>query len=234
MENIKAIKIYNKWVYPVKDQETFLSFIKDQKKLIIAGNAKKVVKEDPAYVKILNENIVYPDGKAIVDFFSKKGHFSIKYPGYLLWHDFIKAYHQEKTFYLVGAANEVITETVNKLRIEFPDIKIKGFRNGYFKGEEKQEFIEELKNTKPDVVLVALSYPMQEFFMTDLFNAYPALYIGLGGSFNVYTNKVKPVPIWWEKYIGYESIFRLLQDPTKIKRQAENFKFLVYKYLRKL
>jgi len=227
--------IFNKFIYPVENKSDFLDFIQQSSPaLVVAANAKKVINTDAEYTKIFNRSITYPDGKTIVNFFNKKGYSCIKYPGYILWLDFIKKYGHEFSFYLVGAKTEVIEEVVKKLKKQFPTINITGFRNGYLEKADKQVLIEQLNMQKPDVVLVGTAYPQQEFLMNELCEGYPALYFGLGGSFNVYTDRVKAVPVWWEKYIGYESLYRLLQDPKKIKRQFANFKFLVYKYLGKL
>ena len=231
---IEKVKIYNKEIYNVEDKEQFLDFIKDQKSLVIAGNARKVANEDQNYTAILNNNIVYPDGKAIVQFMKRRGVNSIKYPGYILWLDFIKKYQKEKSFYFLGASEQVISETIKKLKEEVPGVDIKKYRNGYFSDAEKQDIIAELQELKPDVIMVASVYPKQEFLMQELFDQYPALYIGLGGSFNVYTDRVKAVPSWWEKYLGYEAFFRILQDPKKIKMQVDNFKYLYLRLLNKL
>jgi UDP-N-acetyl-D-mannosaminouronate:lipid I N-acetyl-D-mannosaminouronosyltransferase len=51
--------------------------------------------------------------------------------------------------------------------------------------------------------------------------------MGVGGSFDVLTGKVKRAPKLWVKY-NLEWLYRLLADPKRIGRQ---FKLLKYVYL---
>ena len=67
----------------------------------------------------------------------KKGYKDVvRIAGCDLWLEIIRQSHQEKTFYLVGGKQEVIDETIGKLKKEFPGIKILGYRNGYIKTKE--------------------------------------------------------------------------------------------------
>ena len=60
--------------------------------------------------------------------------------------------------------------------------------------------------------------PKQEYIMSILLNKYPALYMGLGGSFDLYCGKAKPVPEWWNKIFKWEGLYRTLNDFYNIKR----------------
>ena len=51
---------------------------------------------------------------------------------------------QGKTFYLVGGKQQIINETVEKLRSEYENIRIVGYRNGYIKtDDEKRRLIDD-------------------------------------------------------------------------------------------
>lgn len=112
-----------------------------------------------------------------------------------MWLKIIARFYQDKTFYLVGARTQVIEETVFKLRVEYPNIQILGYRNGYLKtDEEKQALIEDIVRVKPDVVFVAMGSPKQELLMEDIQKHHDAIFQGLGGSFDVYTGRVERAP----------------------------------------
>ena len=49
---------------------------------------------------------------------------------------------------------------------------------------------------KPDVVFVAMGSPKQELLMEEMSEKHPAIYQGLGGSFDVYTGRVERAPKW--------------------------------------
>ncbi|MCZ3393061.1 WecB/TagA/CpsF family glycosyltransferase, partial [Enterococcus faecium] len=46
----------------------------------------------------------------------------------------------------------------------------------------------------------------------------PAIWMGIGGSFDVYAGTVKRAPEFWQKH-NVEWLYRLLSDPKRIKRQ---------------
>src|SRR5690606_8478471 len=150
----------------------------------------------------------------------------VKIPGCELWLDIIKAYHKNKSFYLVGGKQEIIEETVAKLKKEFPGINIVAFRNGYVKTEqEKQDLILDIASKNPDVVFVAMGSPKQELLMEEMQQKHRAVYQGLGGSFDVYTGNVDRAPELWVKN-NLEWAYRLVKQPSRIKRQIHLVRFL--------
>ena len=52
-----------------------------------------------------------------------------------------------------------------------------------------------------------------------------AVYQGLGGSFDVYTGNVKRAPQWWVNN-NLEWAYRLINQPSRIKRQIHLVRFL--------
>ena len=75
--------------------------------------------------------------------------------------------------------------------------------------------------------------PKQELLMEQIQKAHPALYQGLGGSFDVYTGNIQRAPKWWIKN-NLEWAYRLVKQPTRIKRQLIYIKFYIYLKLNKL
>lgn len=234
MKKLNSIFIYNKRVHAVTDKEEFVNEIIKKKKILIAMNVKKVMIEDPKYIDLVNHNIAFPDGAPVASVINQKGLKTIKYPGHMLWLDILKKTHFDKKFYLIGATSDVVTDVVHKLEKMYPDMDIVNYRNGFFSGDDVEILKRDLQEKKPDIVFVAIEYPRQDYFMKELFDIHPALYVGLGGSFNVFTGRAKLVPTWWQETIKSEGIYRLLQDPKKIKRQKPALKFLYYKYFNKL
>jgi UDP-N-acetyl-D-mannosaminouronate:lipid I N-acetyl-D-mannosaminouronosyltransferase len=232
--DLDYIYIYGKKIFSIKNKKHFLEKIIFQKKILVAMNARKIITSDEKLKKIINNNISYPDGKSVVMALSQKGIETKKYPGFILWHDLVKKYHKDKTFYLIGSEEKVIQETILKLKNEFKNINILGFHNGYLDEDIKRNIENDIVEKKPDIVFVAMGTPVQEYFMNELIKKHKALYLGLGGSFDVYVGNVKSVPWWWEKFIGHEGLYRVLQDPKKIKRQMNVINFLILYYRNKL
>ena len=102
-----------------------------------------------------------------------------------------------------------------------------GYRNGYIRSEEeRQALIADVVVRKPDVVFVAMGSPKQELLMEELLEWHPAIYQGLGGSFDVYTGHVRRAPAWWVRH-NLEWAYRLVKEPVRIKRQIHLIRFLL-------
>lgn len=214
-------------VYPFKSIEELLAVAREEKKVLVAINAEKVVCATELTQNIIERNIGYCDGAGAVRALRKKGYKeAIRIPGCELWLKIIeKLYPEGKSFYLVGGKQEIIEATVNKLKEQFPGINIINYRNGYLKTEEERTaLIKDVAEKKPDVCFVAMGSPKQEILMEDMRKLHPAIYQGLGGSFDVYTGNVKRAPKWWRQH-NLEWAYRFVVQPTRLKRLKNYLKF---------
>ncbi|WP_430404432.1 WecB/TagA/CpsF family glycosyltransferase [Fluviicola sp.] len=208
-------------------RKELMDYAFEQRSILVAVNAEKILHATEQSRAIINRNIGYPDGIGAVWALKKKGCNPVeKIPGCELWLDIVKEYHPTKSFYLLGGTNEVIQETVDRLRKEFPGINVLSYRNGYLSDDERKDLILDIAEKKPDIVFVAMGSPKQELLMEEMYRHHPAVYQGLGGSFDVYTNKVKRAPKWWVKN-NLEWAYRLVKQPSRIKRQIHLIRFFV-------
>jgi UDP-N-acetyl-D-mannosaminouronate:lipid I N-acetyl-D-mannosaminouronosyltransferase len=200
----------------------------EKKAILVAVNAEKILNASDETRLIINKNVGYPDGIGAVWALNKKGCKQVvKIPGCELWLELIKTYQESKSFYFIGGSEEVVQETVKKLKEEFLNLKILNYRNGYLKTrEERENLIQDIILRKPDVIFVAMGSPRQELMMEEIHRYYPAVYQGLGGSFDVYIGKVNRAPRWWVDN-NLEWAYRLLKQPSRIKRQIPLVKFYI-------
>lgn len=212
---------------PFTSHDELLHYVMEQKGILVAINAEKILHATNHTRQIINRNIGYCDGSGAVMALRKKGYKDvIKIAGCELWLKIIEKFYHEHTFYLIGSKQDVIEETVYKLNKDFPGIQIIGYHNGYISTDElKQEIISDIVTKKPAIVFVAMGSPKQELFMEELQQHHRAVYQGLGGSFDVYTERVKRAPEWWIKH-NLEFAYRLIQQPSRIKRQIHLLRFL--------
>ena len=219
--------------YAPKSQEELMDYAMKHHKIMIAVNAEKILHATDESRHIINRNLGYPDGVGAVWALRKKGVKNvIKIPGCELWLEIIKQYYKSKTFYLIGGKQVVLDQTVLNLKRDYPGIKILNYRNGYIKSEDEELIlIEDIITHKPDVVFVAIGSPKQEILMEKLHQKHKATYQGLGGSFDVYTGKVLRAPNWWVKN-NLEWAFRLLKEPSRIKRQIHLIRFIILLYFK--
>jgi len=223
--NYQIINNYKINAFASKD--IFLNHIADSKKILVAMNAEKIIKNDEKLKSIVNQNIGYPDGFGAVMALKSRGLDAVKIPGSEFWLDIIKKFKHTKKFYFVGSTDEVICATVKKIQNEHPEIEIVGYQNGFLDDSDKKILEKNLQRLKPDIIFVAQGSPRQELLMDELIKKHPALYMGLGGSFDIYGGSKKRAPILFLK-LELEWFYRLLKEPTRIGRQLALFKFLVY------
>jgi len=196
------------------------------KKSLIAVNAEKILHANDMTRELFSRNIGFSDGIGAVWALKRKGFKdAVKIPGCELWLEIIGTSYHNKTFYLVGAQQEVIDNTVAKLNREFPGIRIVNYRNGYLRdGVDRRDLLSDIIVRKPDVVFVAMGSPKQEELIEEMQQAHPAVYLGLGGSFDVYVGAVKRAPEWWVKH-NLEWAYRLVKQPARIARQIHLVRF---------
>jgi len=225
---MNSIKINGIKIYAPITRKELIDFAFEKKRLLIAINAEKILNATDDSRVTASRNIGYPDGIGAIMALNNFGFKNVKkVPGCELWLDIISAHSQTKSFYLVGGKDDVIERTIKQLRRDFPEINIVNYRNGYFNCiAERNELIQDIVEKKPDVVFVAMGSPAQELLMEDMSSVHEAVYQGLGGSFDVYTNKVKRAPVWWVEN-GLEWLYRLLKEPSRLKRQIHLVRFFI-------
>lgn len=208
-------------------RDELIEYVFEHKNILVAVNAEKIHHATELSKEIINRNVGYPDGVGAVWALNRKGHKNVhKIPGCELWLDIVAKYHDRKSFYLVGGEEGVINKTIELLKAQFPKINLVGYRNGFIKNQtEKEALLEDIVLKRPDVVFVAMGSPRQELLMEELARLHPAVYQGLGGSFDVYAGKVLRAPEWWIKN-GLEGIYRTMKEPKK--RLTRDIKVLPY------
>ena len=229
MKEIKQVTFKNGVkCYAFSSFDEIIDYVSEKKGLLVAINAEKILHATEQTREIINRNIGYSDGIGAVMALKKHGcKDATKIPGCELWLKIIERLHKEgKRFYLVGGKQEVIDETVQKLKNDYPEIDIVGYRNGYIKTkDEKTILLNDIAEKKPDVIFVAMGSPKQELLMEEMLRRHPAIYQGLGGSFDVYTGHVVRAPKWWVDH-NLEFAYRLIKQPSRIKRQIHLVRFL--------
>lgn len=118
--------------------------------------------------------------------------------------------------YFFGATEEVNRAVVEHYVEKYPNLQIAGRRNGYYTEQDEKGIVEEMKNSNADILFVAMGSPKKEIFLgkysKDLNIPFT---MGVGGSFDVVTGKVKRAPIWVQN-MNSEWLYRLIQEPRRM------------------
>ncbi len=191
IKKIKGIKIFG---FPSKSD--LLQHLDSYSGILIAINAEKILNSSESLKKIINDNLGYSDGIGAVWAMKKNGVIVQKIPGTELWIDIINKFYQTRTFYLIGSRQKIITSVVQKLKKNYDGINILGHRNGFFESQEDyDDLIIDIQIKKPDIVFVAMGSPKQEELMYRLEQINSnCIYMGLGGSFDIYSGLVSRAP----------------------------------------
>lgn len=138
------------------------------------------------------------------------------------------------SIYFLGATSEVQQILLDKVRREFPDLKIAGSHHGYFLSEKEDFVLQDITSKKPDVLLVALGSPTQEYWIRESIDKRKInvpVSLGVGGSFDVIAGLKKDAP-QWIRNSGMEWLFRFVQQPKRLwKRYAQTVPFLIFMVL---
>ncbi|QLB20958.1 lipopolysaccharide N-acetylmannosaminouronosyltransferase [Vespertiliibacter pulmonis] len=224
-------------LFAMRDQQALLDFLINEQDVkfgkLVAINAEKVIlneENNEIRQSIADAEYKYADGISIVYSIRKK------YPKYRnieriagvdLWFSLMKrcASRQIPVFLLGGTA---VTLSNTFAKLQTIGVNIVGYQDGYFLESEEDSVIAQIKQSGAKVVTVGLGSPKQELFMQKAQGAYPnALYMGVGGSYDVFIGAVKRAPICWQK-LGLEWLYRLLKQPTRWQRQLRLIKYGYY------
>ncbi len=173
-------------------------------------------KSNPDFAEIINSaELVIPDGIGVQLGLKILGHNVRRIAGIEFGRKLIDKFASQPTAF-VGAKPEIIQKAVENLKKEVPNLNAVYVQDGYFKDGDR--VLDELTAANPKLVLVALGSPKQEIFISKAKNLLPnALFIGLGGSFDVWSGVVERAPEIWQK-LGLEWLYRTVKEPKRFKR----------------
>lgn len=118
--------------------------------------------------------------------------------------------------YFFGAKDDVVKEVVNIFKNKYCNLDIAGYRNGYFNKEESKDIAENIKKSGADILFVAFSSPMKEYWIRENMDIMKIpVAMGVGGSFDVIAGRTKRAPVWMQK-IGLEWFYRFIQEPRRM------------------
>lgn len=204
---------------------------KEVKTFVVTANPETLMigSENPEFDEILKseKTIIVPDGIGVV-----KAANILKYPvkervtGVEIVQNLLNILNEKgKSIYLLGAKKEVVEKFAARIREEYSNIVLLGYRDGYIK--DKDAAFEEMAELKPDVVLVALGIPAQELLIHKHYNKFEkGIFVGVGGSFDVLSGMKKRAPKIFIK-LNLEWLYRITKEPKRMRRFYDsNVKFI--------
>lgn len=221
------------------DNLTLKEAVEAGARLLHEDGAHYVVTPNPEIVEVCRENpaacaavngadLVLPDGIGVVKGAAMLGTpLKEKTPGIEFAAGIMgKMAEEGMSLFLLGAKPGVAETAAEKLKTEYPGLKIAGVHDGYFK--EDAPVVEEIAASHADAVFVCLGAPKQELWMAKNGSATGAkLLCGLGGSLDVFAGVVERAPKFWTEH-GLEWFYRLCKEPKRLGRMMKLPLFLVH------
>lgn len=209
-------------------------------KVIYTPNTEIVMaaKEDESLKNLINNgDMVTPDGIGLIYAGRLKGKpLKERVTGYDLSMGILDIANKSGySLYLLGGKPGVGESAVENIKRDYKDIKISGHHHGYFKGshngnvshQEEIDIIKDINDKNPDIIFVGLGFPGQELWINSNRDKIKAkLAIGNGGVIDILAGNSKRAPDIFIK-LGLEWLYRLLKEPSRIKRQIALPKFML-------
>lgn len=131
--------------------------------------------------------------------------------------------------YFLGAKPGVADAAAANLTKRYPGLKVAGIQHGYFPEADIDTVLENIRNAKPHLLLVAMGVPLQEVWIDKYASALPDIAcMGVGGLFDFMSENVRRAPLW-VRQMGMEWLWRLSMEPKRLWRRyiIGNIVFLV-------
>lgn len=170
----------------------------------------------------LKSSLCIPDGVGVRLALKARGIETDTLPGVELGEELLEMKPQRLG--LIGAKAGVAEAALRYLCEKHPMTIGVFAHSGY--GKRDGEYREIIGRYLPDTVFVCLGSPRQELFIKEMREHFGGvLFIGLGGSLDVYSGRKRRAPRLARK-MGLEWAWRMLSEPKRLKRLPNLLKFL--------
>jgi N-acetylglucosaminyldiphosphoundecaprenol N-acetyl-beta-D-mannosaminyltransferase len=189
----------------------------------------QVINKNSRIIKILNIWIVaiYYGFKTFMSLKFRTANIPQQVSGSNLIHQLAKqAASQNLTLFLLGERPGIAERAAAALKKIYPHLIISGTfaGNGSAKGDTETRRM--ITQHPADIILVAYGAPKQELWISrNLSHVSASVAIGVGGTFRFLAGDIKRAPVWVQR-IGFEWLFRLIQEPWRWRRQLALPKFI--------
>jgi N-acetylglucosaminyldiphosphoundecaprenol N-acetyl-beta-D-mannosaminyltransferase len=183
-------------------------------------NVAKLVnmRKDPELDASVREcDIINIDGMGVVLGARMLGHdVPQRVAGVDLFHELLAMSAQKGySVFLLGAQDEVVSETARRVQQQYPELRLAGYHHGYF-WDDEEAMVERIRASGAQLLFVAITSPKKENFINKWRDRLGVTFVmGVGGTFDVVAGKVQRAPLWMQK-VGLEWFYRVLQEPGRM------------------
>jgi N-acetylglucosaminyldiphosphoundecaprenol N-acetyl-beta-D-mannosaminyltransferase len=187
---------------------------------VVTLNAEMAIaaEQDQGLAAVIRQaDLVIPDGAGVVFYLRLRGIKIKRCPGIELAQQAVVA--AGTNVFLFGGKPGVAQLAADR----WSSIECSGVFDGF--GDDSI-VLEALEKIQPALILVGLGVPRQEFWIQEHRHRCPhSTWIGVGGSFDIWSGSKTRAPGWLANN-NLEWLFRLWQEPWRVKRMSALPKFL--------
>jgi N-acetylglucosaminyldiphosphoundecaprenol N-acetyl-beta-D-mannosaminyltransferase len=207
---------------------------------VVTLNAEMVMQAEnnPALTNVIRSaDLVIPDGAGVVLYLQLCGERVGRCPGIELAEVLLQrsispteapSINSGKPYsiFFYGGAPGISQTAAESWQQQVPGIAIAGIQHGYLPPDAQLELQHTLKDVQPNIILVGLGVPRQEFWIAEHRHLCPtAIWIGVGGSFDIWAGIKTRAPRWLRDN-NLEWVYRLYQEPWRWRRMLALPKFV--------
>lgn len=196
---------------------------------VVTLNAEMVMQAEgnATLAKVIHQaELVIPDGAGVVFYLRLQGKRIQRCPGIELAESLLHSGQGASypVFFFGGAPGVAETAAANWQQ-QLPGLNVAGTQHGYISPLEAEKLQQTLKQLQPQLIFVGLGVPRQELWIAQhRFLCPQATWIGVGGSFDIWTGIKSRAPTWLADN-HLEWLYRLYQEPWRWRRMLALPKF---------
>lgn len=123
--------------------------------------------------------------------------------------------------YFYGSRPEILEALLKNLRERYPGLIVAGYQPSRFRQvspEEKQQIVEDIRNSGAAIAFVGLGCPRQEVWVYEYGQDLGMPLLAVGAAFDMHAGRISQAPKLLQKW-GLEWFYRLMQEPTRLWRR---------------
>jgi len=133
--------------------------------------------------------------------------------------------NRKHTAYFLGGPPGTAEKAKAQMESRFPTLTVVGCHHGYFTPDDEPAILEELNRLQPDIMLICTGMPRAEIWAHANRDIPARISLCLGGTMDIMAGNIKLTPSWIRK-LGLEWLYRLIRQPSRIKRQLDIPRFI--------
>ena len=131
---------------------------------------------------------------------------------------FNDAINNNQSIYFIGTKPKVIDLAIKNIQVQFPELKICGYSDGYINQDQRLVVFDTINFLKADYVICGMGTPLQEQFLIDLqTSGWAGKGYTCGGFLHQTANGIQYYPSWVNT-LGLRAFYRMYDEPKLIRR----------------